>query len=119
MLPRASRLRRNGDFQAVYSRRRSWAAPHLALYVRHRGPQAGPPAPRFGFVISKKVAKRANVRNRIKRRLAEICRLDVLPRLRAGAPVDALFVARSAAPAATFRQLAAEVESLARQAGLF
>lgn len=116
MLPRVLRLRKNRDFQAVYSRRRSWAAPHLALYVRHRGPQAVPP--RFGVVVSKKVAKRAHDRNRIKRRLTEICRVHLLPRLRPGTGVDVLFVARSAAPSATFAQIAAEAEELALQAGL-
>ncbi len=115
MLPRALRLRKNRDFQAVYSRRRSWAAPNLALYVRLRGPQSGPP--RVGVVISKKIAKRAHDRNRVKRRLTEICRTDLLPRLRPGA-ADILFVARSAAPSATFAQLAADAEQLLRQAGL-
>ena len=116
VLPRALRLRKNRDFQAVYSRRRSWAAPHLALYVRHREPQSGPP--RFGIVISKKIAKRAHDRNRVKRRLTEICRTGLLPRLRLGAASDILFVARSAAPSATFAQLAADAGLLMRQAGL-
>lgn len=116
MLPRAARLRRNGDFQAVYSRRRSWATPCLVLYVRTRPPQSGPS--RLGFVISKKIAKRAHDRNRLKRRLREICRHGLLTRLRPGAAVDALFVTRAPAPAAAFTALAAEVDQLARQAGL-
>ncbi|MBV9850966.1 MAG: ribonuclease P protein component [Armatimonadetes bacterium] len=116
MLPRAARLRKNKDFQAVYSRRHSWATPRLALYVRARAPQSGPS--RFGFVISKKVARRAHDRNRLKRRLREICRRGLMPRLRPEAPVDALFVTRAPAPAAAFAELAADVDSLARQAGL-
>ena len=116
MLPRAARLRKSGDFQAVYNRRRSWATPRLILYVRPRGPQAGPS--RFGFVISKKIAKRAHDRNLLKRRLREICRHDLMPRLRPGAVVDALFVTRAPAPTATFAELAADVGLLSRQAGL-
>ena len=116
MLPRAARLCRNRDFQAVYSRRRSWATPRLVLYVRPRAPQSGPA--RFGFVISKKIAKRAHDRNRLKRRLREICRHDLLPRLRPGTVADALFVTRTPAPAATFAELAADVDFLVRQAGL-
>ena len=116
MLPRAARLRKNGDFQAVYNRRRSWATPRLVLYLRQRGPQSGPS--RFGFVISKKIAKRAHDRNRLKRRLREICRHRLLTGLRPGVTVDALFVTRTPAPAATFTELAADVESLARQASL-
>ena len=115
MLPRPSRLKRSRDFQAVYKRRTSWASPHLVLYVRLRTPREGD-ASRLGFVISKKIAKRAHDRNRLKRRLREISRLRLLPS--AGRPFDALVVARAAAPALTFEQLASEVIGLARQGGL-
>jgi ribonuclease P protein component len=73
---------------------------------------------RLGFVISKKIAKRAHDRNRLKRRLREICRLQLLPERRAGRTWDALFVARTPAPALDFAHLADEVRSLSRQAGL-
>lgn len=119
MLPRAVRLRRNRDFQAVYRVRKSWATPHLVLYVRF-GPGAGTDAPpvRIGFVISKKVAKRAHDRNRLKRRLRAICRERLLPRRRPGRAWDALFVARSSSPERDFAELTADVETLSRQAGL-
>lgn len=115
MLPRASRLKRSRDFQAIYKRRMSWASPSLVLYVRFRTPHE-PQTARLGFVISKKISKRAHDRNRLKRRLREISRLRLLPC--AVRPFDALVVARTAAPAADFTQLAAEMTSLARQGGL-
>ena len=115
MLPRASRLRRSRDFQAVYKRRQSWATARLVLYVRPRMPREGE-ASRLGFVISKKIAKRAHDRNRLKRRLREISRVCVLPR--AARPFDALFVARAGSPDAGFGLLQDDVLSLARQAGL-
>ncbi len=115
MLPRASRLKRSRDFQAVYKRRASWASPSLMLYVRFRAPREGE-ASRLGFVISKKIAKRAHDRNRLKRRLREISRHFVLPQ--AARPFDALVVARTAAPAADFAGLTAELMGLARQGGL-
>lgn len=116
MLPRAARLKRKRDFDRVYQRRQSWASPALVLYVRARAPQE--PSSRLGFVISKKVAKRAHDRNRLKRRLREICRLRLLPQAASQRPFDALFVARSAATGKPFSDLAADVELLARQAGL-
>ena len=115
MLPRGSRLKRSRDFQAVYKRRSSWASPHLVLYVRFRAPREGGDS-RLGFVISKKIAKRAHDRNRLKRRLREITRLHLL----AGSlrPYDALVVARTAATAVDFGPLRAELTGLAVQAGL-
>ena len=115
MLPRVSRLKRSRDFQAVYKRRASWASPALVLYVRFLTPRE-PQTPRLGFVISKKIAKRAHDRNRLKRRLREISRHCLLPA--AVRPYDALVVARPDAPAADFARLTAELTSLARQGGL-
>ena len=117
MLPRAARLKRNRDFRAVLQRSRSWATPNLVLHVRPRPPRETlPPTPRLGFVISKKVARRAHDRNRLKRRLREICRTQVLPGLRA-ASFDAVFVARAPAASADFARLSADVAQLGRQAG--
>src|SRR5689334_12518807 len=103
MLPRAARLKRNRDFRAVYARGKSFSTPALTLYVRPRarGEPAGA-ASRLGFVISKKAARRAHDRNRLKRRLREICRRSLLPRLGPGRAVDALFVARASALDADF-----------------
>ena len=115
MLPRAARLKRSRDFQAVYKRRTSWASPHLVLYVRFRTARE-PASSRLGFVISKKVAKRAHDRNRLKRRLREISRHCLLPA--ALRPFDALVVARTPAPALSYDQLLRELTGLACQGGL-
>jgi ribonuclease P protein component len=115
MLPRAARLKRNKDFRAVYAQRRSVSCASLVLYVRAK--RQGPV--RIGFVITKKVAKRAHDRNLLKRRLREICRLNVLPRVRTDLVADVLIAARTAATEFDYTRLAADVESLGRQAGLF
>lgn len=115
MLPRPSRLKRNRDFQNVYKRRQSWASPHFVLYIRVRTPREETVS-RLGFVISKKIARRAHDRNRLKRRLREICRLQVLPCV--SRPIDGLFVARAGATEANFGELSREVAELVRQAGV-
>jgi ribonuclease P protein component len=115
MLPRSSRLKRSRDFQSVYKRRQSWASPHLAFYVRFRMPREDSVS-RLGFVISKKIAKHAHDRNRLKRRLREICRIEVLPLVER--PFDGLFVARTASTDVCYADLSLEVADLIRQAGI-
>ncbi|MCL6612511.1 MAG: ribonuclease P protein component [Peptococcaceae bacterium] len=66
-----SRIKDNKDFKRVYARGRYAAGKNLVLYcLRRNGGEK-----RFGFSISKKAGK-AVVRNRIKRILKEICRLN-------------------------------------------
>lgn len=123
MLPPKARLRKSRDFQAVYRTRKSWATSCLSLHVRWGHTSAlslpGGPLPiRFGFVISKKVAKRAHVRNLLKRRMREISRRQLLPKIKAGRSVDMLFVARPAVLALDFPALCAAMSGLMRQGGL-
>ena len=122
MLPAAQRLRRKRDFAAVYARKKSWANGHLVLYVRHAPPpgekiaetRAAAETRRFGFSVSKKVGK-AHDRNRVKRRLREICRLRG-GQWRQG--FDAIFVVRAASGAATYAELDAALCDLMRRARL-
>lgn len=120
MLPASERLTRRRDFSAVYARKKSWAGPLLVLYVR-RAEVSSPEANseevvtrRFGYSVSKKVGK-AHDRNRVKRRLREICRLH-------GAEIargfDVVFVARTASSEASYTDLEAAVLLLLKRAGL-
>lgn len=115
MLTASERLAKRRDFAAVYARKRSWAGPLLVLYVR-RYPQGFTDSEtrRFGFSVSKKVGK-AHDRNRIKRRLREICRLRGQEWC---CGFDSIFVARSGAGAADYASLETEVIRLMARAGL-
>jgi len=73
---------------------------------------------RIGYSISRKTCRKAHDRNLMKRRLREISRLDVLPYIRQGAPLDSIVVARSAAAEADFDMLREDVLKLFRQAGV-
>ena len=115
MLPRAERLRRRRDFAATYGRKRSWAGPLLALYVRRHPPESDlGETRRFGFSVSKKDGKAAR-RNAVKRRLRAICR-ERGAEWRRG--FDAILVARSAAADASYADLDAAVIDLFARAGL-
>ncbi|MFZ5649117.1 MAG: ribonuclease P protein component [Bacillota bacterium] len=64
-------IKKNKDYKKVYAKGKSVAGRHLVLYgLRKRTGEL-----RFGFSISKKIGK-AVVRNRLKRILKEICRLN-------------------------------------------
>ncbi len=71
------------------------------------------PYPRFGFIIGKRVSKRAVARNRVRRRLREAARR---------APVhpgwDVLLIARPAALDASYTTLRAALLELGRRCGV-
>ena len=114
-MPATERLAKRRDFAAVYARKRSWAGPLLVLYLR-RHDSDGPDAEtrRFGFSVSKKVGK-AHDRNRIKRRLREVCRLRGMEWRRG---FDVIFVVRNAAATASYAELETAVCQLMTRAGL-
>lgn len=70
------KIRKNGEFQVVYRRGRSFANQHLVLYVfkNKRNQLQGDPFNRVGISVSKKVGKSV-VRSRVKRLISESYRL--------------------------------------------
>jgi ribonuclease P protein component len=115
VLPLSERLTRRRDFSAVYARKKTWAGPLLVLHIRrYSSDSKDTETRRFGFSVSKKVGK-AHDRNRVKRRLREICRQ------RGGEftqGFDAVFVARAASAEAPYGELEAAVLQLLKRAGL-
>jgi len=106
---RSHRLTRGVDFQKVRQHGRSWAHPLLILRV---GP--GSTSTRFGLIVSKKIGK-AHDRNRVKRRLREICRRYV-PAM--ASACDIVLIARPEIASATFEQVGSAVEQLFQRARL-
>lgn len=90
-------LKNNSDFRRLYSRGKSKVTPYMVVYCR--GNRLG--VNRFGYTVSTKLGH-AVVRNRARRRLREICRLNS-DRLRAG--FDIVVVARSRCVSAEYAKL--------------
>ena len=115
-LPRAVRMTRRRDFEAVRQQGRSAGGRLLAIGVLTPAASTKPLA---GVIVPKALGS-APVRNRLKRRLREIIRL-ALPTIEAGPPPPPSFVtiARRGSVQADFSELRSEWYRLARKTGLW
>ena len=118
MLPRDARIQKSRDFRAIYQTRRAFPGRLLVLHLRKLTECERTVPVRFGFVISKKASRKSHDRNRLKRRLREICRTLIIPAINQGKFADVLLVARNDAAEADFKTLLDEVNQLCRKAGL-
>lgn len=73
MLPQENRLRKTRDFDAVFKKGRFFGTKFLIFKYMANGLLET----RVGFVVGTKVSKSAVKRNRLKRRLREIFRLNL------------------------------------------
>ncbi|HOK00650.1 MAG TPA: ribonuclease P protein component [Candidatus Paceibacterota bacterium] len=74
MLPLNNRLKKKKDFEEVFKNGKSYKENSLQLKFLENNLKTS----RFGFVVSKKFSKKAVVRNKIKRRLREIIRKNLI-----------------------------------------
>ena len=105
----SSSLKLNHIFQRLY-RTRGYADGYLVLYARRNRTEAN----RVGITVGKKLGK-AHIRNRVRRRVREVYRLNeerFLPGW------DIVVVARSNAVDAEFARLTKSFLNLAKKAGL-
>lgn len=79
MLPKQHRLSKDGDFKIIFRKGRNFFIKEFGIKFLKNNLEVS----RFGFVVSNKVAKKANKRNLIKRRLREIIRKN-LPNIEIG-----------------------------------
>ena len=90
-------LKKNSDFRRLYAKGKSAVTPYLVVYTRPNRLGEN----RLGYTVSTKLGH-AVVRNRVRRRLREIYRLNA-PQLRQGH--DIVIVARSRAVGSEYRKL--------------
>lgn len=104
MLPDQYRLRKSQDFETVREKGRVFQSESFALAAAKREDRE---PPRFGFVVSTKISKKATLRNRVKRALREAVRhlLVYLPRGQ-----DFVFLAKSVSVNKTTDEIMREVK---------
>lgn len=73
MLARCNRLKENKDFKGIFKKGKGLKEKFLFVKIKNNGMDLN----RFGFIVSKKVSKKAVIRNKIKRRLREIIKARI------------------------------------------
>ena len=73
MLSKENRLKKKKDFEKLFKEGKSFKEKFLVLKVNKNNLSNN----RFGFIVSKKISKKAVVRNKIKRQLREIIRKEI------------------------------------------
>lgn len=86
MLPKLNQLKNERDFERIFKRGKTYKDNLLTLRMAPNDLRTS----RFGFVVSRKVSKKATIRNLLKRRLRAIIRAE-LPRVRPG--IDGVIIA--------------------------
>ena len=105
-MKRTMTVKENYEFRRIYAKGRSGVSPYLVVYVRPRN--------RLGVTVSTKLGH-AVVRNRVRRRLREIFRLNQSG-LAQG--YDMILVARTRAVGAEYRELERAFLSVCGKLGL-
>lgn len=110
-LPRTARITASGEIRALFRRGKRKRTRHLDVFV-----SSSPVArSRLGLVVPKH-KQSAALRNRLKRRLREAGRRELLPRLAdAAVAVDVMLRARPEAYAASYESLREEVARMAEE----
>ena len=90
-------LKKNSDFRRLYSKGKSAVNPYMVVYCRRNSAHVN----RLGYTVSTKLGH-AVQRNRVRRRLREIYRLNA-PALKSG--WDIVIVARSRCVNAEYRDM--------------
>ena len=111
MLKRQNRLTSNRAFRATYKNNKTVSAGSIVLYLGHEKNDKNCPT-RVGFVVSKKIHKRAVVRNKIKRAIRENIRIMLKNNTLCDKFQSLIFVVKSDISDKTYQEIKNIVENL-------
>ena len=111
MLAKKYRLKKKKDFQKIIQRGKKVEKKFLILKFLRNSLDVT----RIGFVVSQKVSKKASLRNKIKRRLREIIKIN-LPNLKPG--YDLIFFTKKGIIKKDFWEIKEVVEQILKEAKL-
>lgn len=108
MLKKEFRLRKQKDFENVFNKGVYFSGKYLML----KAVENNLPFSRFGFVVSKKVSKKAVERNRAKRLMSESIRLSQ-EEIKSG--FDIIFVSRAGIVGKNFEEIKESIKKLLKR----
>jgi ribonuclease P protein component len=111
MLPKENRLKKKKEFEAVFKGGRHIKSQNFFIKYLANGTDKT----RIGFVVSKKVGKRAVDRNKAKRRMREAFR-NIDGKLKDG--ISVIVVAYPSMKGVKFKEVLAEIESALKKGEL-
>ena len=113
MLPKQYRLKNKKAFDATYKQKQVVSDNLLTMYIGKKKTDTAFPT-KIGFVVSKKLHKKATKRNRIKRLVREACRLEIKNNAlkNANKYMSLIFLPKTAALNANFRLVQNSVKTL-------
>ncbi len=110
-LPKINRLKAKKDINLVLTKGKTQKGKFLIFkFLETNFNQS-----RFAFIISKKISKKAVVRNKIKRRISEIVRERVKNLLK---KIDGVFIALPGIEKESFQSIKEEIEKIFQRAKL-
>lgn len=112
MLPKHHRLIEGNDFEEALRRGKGVRGDFLTLKMK----KTANSYPRVGLLVTKKIAKKATARNKLKRQLRGAMRRYMV-RLKGG--VDLVIIPRETIFGKTFLEMKNELEKVLREGGVF
>lgn len=111
MLPLSNRIKKKKDFEAFFSDSKTFKRDSFVLKIKKNNLGLN----RAGFIISRKVSKKATDRSRTRRRFSEAIRPKIKD-IKNGA--DLLFIVLPGADKKSFSEIESAVSSALKEAGL-
>ncbi len=111
MLKKANRLNSKLAFKATYNNNHSVSDSLIVLYIGQKKDDENCPT-RVGFVVSKKIHKRAVVRNAVKRKMRESVRLLLKKNALPNEYKSLIFIAKSSIQDKNYSQIETSVNNL-------
>lgn len=105
-------LKKDSDFRKVYKHGKSFANKHLVMYILENKSEDT----RLGISVSKKVGK-AITRNRVRRLIKEVYRLDIDAKIKTG--YDIVFIARMSSKEASHKDIEKSINHLVKKTAMF